>query len=385
MILYKDDAASDRAFVEDSDYVFKAVATLSVYNGETQVESEETSNIRTHPTPLITHIDEIQIESVSLSEYESWRVYTRAAVVLGASVSQNAPEFTFEAPTATGVQVKVLASQSCAWGNSARSPAPFWKTAGSYHYLARYGIGDGSSQLRVKARAVDNGTSYPLDTYTATLKPTWHQADHVVKYRLGTPIPTPTPRPGYISPHVVDVPEAVRTAIAIWTTAVPQDALSFCVGDSCPDGMGSETIAISVATPLPTPTPPVRKSPSLISNCLPAIACVEPWRDPPHIGNQNLHILHPALWYKYDDKSRTYMVKEVVWANITRAAWDTHKDNPYRYLPMVIAHELGHAAGLGHSTNPDDVMYERIQFQTSLTSDDIEAMKSNYEGHRPHR
>lgn len=52
---------------------------------------------------------------------------------------------------------------------------------------------------------------------------------------------------------------------------------------------------------------------------------------------------------------------------------------------MFIAHELGHAAGLGHSLNPNDVMYWSIQFQETLTSDDIEAMKSNYQGHRPHR
>jgi hypothetical protein len=42
----------------------------------------------------------------------------------------------------------------------------------------------------------------------------------------------------------------------------------------------------------------------------------------------------------------------------------------YRELVVIIAHELGHALGLGHGTEEDSIMYPKIGSQTGKLSDE---------------
>lgn len=54
------------------------------------------------------------------------------------------------------------------------------------------------------------------------------------------------------------------------------------------------------------------------------------------------------------------------------------EDNIY-YLQAVVAHEFGHAAGVGHSKLTADLMYDFYNSNVlALSSDDIDAMRSLY-------
>ena len=55
------------------------------------------------------------------------------------------------------------------------------------------------------------------------------------------------------------------------------------------------------------------------------------------------------------------------------------------YLPGVISHEFGHAAGLGHSASAGDLMYTRNEYTSTTTpsvlfpaAGDVDAMKALY-------
>lgn len=50
-------------------------------------------------------------------------------------------------------------------------------------------------------------------------------------------------------------------------------------------------------------------------------------------------------------------------------------------LAIIMRHEFGHALGLAHSTDPDDLMYQKIQTVYPYISDcDIEALQNLYDG-----
>ena len=55
------------------------------------------------------------------------------------------------------------------------------------------------------------------------------------------------------------------------------------------------------------------------------------------------------------------------------------RDNTVRYLPAVISHEFGHAAGLGHSELTGDLMYHEYDTDVIAPSfNDVEAMRRVY-------
>lgn len=254
---------------------------------------------------------------------------------------------------------------------------------------------DGSTALKIMARAIDGTGRHDLGTYaTLNLPQSWHQADNVVMYKKGTLPPTPTPTPtGTLTPTptgvptpipAIDVPEAIATAVVAWNNGTT--GITFCEqasGVVCIDSnTDSNSVTISHITPRPTPGSIATPVPS--SDCgRSAVACVNGWTGYPHIRNQTLRILYPLHFYVWDytGRVRRLVYKEYIWTNSITLA---NNDSDHYYLPVYVMHEFGHTAGLGHSSVSNDVMYARIGSRTTLSDNDEDAMEANYEGHSSH-
>ena len=123
----------------------------------------------------------------------------------------------------------------------------------------------------------------------------------------------------------------------------------FCeVGEDCIDRSTSPARArntdakeVVIKTVPGTPT-----SESHLSDCGKSIACVGPFFRPfhpdTHIGNLEMRFEEPA--WQYDD--RKGVATRFFWTNVYNDDGDPVQGGFLRYLPSVVMHEFGHAAGL---------------------------------------
>ena len=195
-----------------------------------------------------------------------------------------------------------------------------------------------------------------------------HQADHTVQYRIGTmPTRTPAltatgeraraaaivdPTPISSEPGVV-IAEAIPTAVTAWNLAVatpwagvdPGPQVLFCQRKVSPPQKGAHICPVNrLYNDGRTVTITAVDDATL---CKTSPACVGP-DDPDkdgHVTDQTMTISLKAEVYD----SETRSLKSVVWTN---AYW-LHAKPPeasdkgvYIYLPGVLMHEFGHAAGL---------------------------------------
>ena len=342
------------------------------------------------PTPRIVSVDfKTQNPAPLLETYRDWKVlkvYLINVGVTGAAAAESY-KFAIEAPAGTGLQAKSSAGEMCTWGSTATTMTP-WEASSQNFYLVRCGIGDNSSSLRIRIGAVDDTDTHDLktDVVTTVIPQSWHQSDNAVKYAMGTLPQTPTPTPTPDIPPLVPIPTPVPTpdfAVAAQTAVRKWDDGTDVT--LCRDGAAGCTdthrVTINVVTPLPTSVP----LPDQIATPLPtpcpfgSIACVN-WRSVyPEITNQTMWFPHPL--HIYEESGNRLVRREYKWTDQVRLL---SVDPKYRYLPAVMLHEFGHTPGLGHSPSGIDVMYGPYNTQTSLQTNDKEAMNATYEGHSPH-
>ena len=96
----------------------------------------------------------------------------------------------------------------------------------------------------------------------------------------------------------------------------------------------------------------------------PTIACLAGRVYPDNDGKLQLYFEIPPVWENISS------VK--IWTNKRSQANHPH----YQYMPSVMMHEFGHAAGLGHSSNVNDVM--RSVSNLDLSNNDKEGVKMMY-------
>ena len=115
-----------------------------------------------------------------------------------------------------------------------------------------------------------------------------------------------------------------------------------------------------------------------------AIACVLPKRDPAHPPLYP-HQSKETLYFEYPPEDGDAKTKHV-WTLNPNMGGVTSRGIKYIYMPAIMMHEFGHAAGLGHPITRTDIMSLSVVTSNvqELTDNDKEAMKSIYNSHAAH-
>ncbi len=383
-------------FTENSDFDIKVVGETTVGGAVREIESASKS-FKTHrsPQPMVTHLYGKDVsDSYSLENFNG-RLMNVVTVDLGIQPEGRVNDFLdflIEAPSGTGLEVKNSLPGTCDWNsNAAPTKSGFLKANGKF-YLARCGIGTGSAKLTIRASELDNNVRYGVTYAEVSIPRSWHQRDNVVKYSVQTlpptltPTPTPTPPPVHGTGQEIVVPRstptpvptpdfraAIPTAAAVWGTS----PVTFCTGTGCgASNADGRSIVIQVVTPRPNPPRPTPTFPCGDNS----LACVAGWwNGDEHIGNQTMYIVHPLHFYQR--QGGVDVLKKYQWIDDISLVED---NLDVIYLPAVLAHEFGHAAGLGHSSVSGDVMYTEDYTQSHPTANDRKALQKNYEGHTSH-
>ena len=285
-------------------------------------------------------------------------------------------------------------------------PDPKWKTLDCDSFTIEC---DGSSVLiggldydsdyRHRVRTLRGGQTSEWSEEHDTKVPLpflGHQADHTVKYRIGV-MPTPAPNvASSVDPGVV-IPTAIPMAVAAWNNAVatPSPHVLFCEGDACTvNNADRNTDGRDVTVEVES------------GGLGKGIATVKPrstsagWADDnDHINDLEMVIEEPARQPDPFNPSKTL---RIIWTNDTavhgKKVDGSGGSSRYYYLPTVVMHEFGHAAGLEDLYLLDDGHLCRLlgictysgyimgnaEKETTIPSKDKEYLRDVYRDHDPH-
>ena len=300
------------------------------------------------------------------------------------SIEYYAQYYTFTLSKASYVTIDLMSSESSPdsqlylrAGRDETSIVPIASDAGSYPDGAS-GQGSDSRIVRqlpkgtytIEATTANQSTTgnFSLDVYGVKRLPYFgHQGDHTVRYAAGTmlptrtPVPTGSPTPDFPDPAVV-IPTSVPLAVSAWNKAVstPWPNVLFCnSGSNCTTRNKDGKIVLIDVIYIG------RSNVSGAGDCGHAIACVKSggvWADASgHLQKMTIVIEEPGL--QFNEATRKYSRK--IWTNdYTKHNIITPMGDRYIYLPVVMAHEFGHAAGLSDlygfaTTTPTPVNAEK--------------------------
>ena len=343
---------------EDRGYDFRVSVNVGSGTSEDWRKSAEVVD-NTHPAPTIGGIP--------------YEVLETSAVRVSVKGTVTSHRFALESQSKTQLQT----GKKCVRGLSP-TPTPVWKGGQSPAFdVSRCGVGDEGPILAVMVRDATpipaSGSNSETEYFRWTEHQAWHQIDNTVAYEIeATPTPDPSATP---MPSVTD---ATETAAGIWNDAgLGINYCEYpCAGGSVLD---KHKTTIKVVDKIS------------MNGCESAVAC---WMGGsgsalPNLGGGEIQIENPPI------EGQSY---SKTWTNIKSEA----RLDPWRrfYLPVYIAHELGHAAmGTRHQPSgrhlmlsPNSVIGEDAPGRTPIpelpglmSDDDREAMKSIYKNHTAHK
>ena len=332
----------------DTEYEFTITLAYRVSGRDGDKDSSRTVTTHSAPRLFVDQIDSLGVRSSNLllTDFE-WGVFLFVGSELDDLDSDTGSyQFAIDVPLSTGLEVAANRVTWCTWPESEPDELT-WHDARYqvFFHVVKCGRGDGTTRMNIKARKLINGQWEEITYYIVKIGKAWHQQDDTVKYKLGGALPTPTATPaGYtgppgpsplatVGPLPSKVPVAVATAVAAWNDATSDGAptgVSFCEGSGCRNTDGF-TVTINTR--------------DWYGECgVSGVACVRHLGTTayPYIRNQTLTIEYPPA---------TSQTKSEEWTNdYSDIVMD---DDEYEYLPIVVAHELGHTAGLVHDLSPD--------------------------------
>ena len=285
-------------------------------------------------------------------------------------------EYRIRVPYTTGIQVS---QRACNWSASASSwpGESSWTDAGNAIRgvrLQRCGLGNGVTSLTVQIREKSDKSNIDYNSYSTVVKHPWHIRDNNLTYSYTGPT---VPSDSMSQSQIDGFKAAADRGAAKWNSALGSGR-SFTFGKT------------SLASSADVVVQGYSSSGSDPCGGAKAVACVPYTASTyPHVTlQQTLYFENPPVSVipeskdpntgaKIPSRSVTYR-----WENDFTTA---SKDGGLLYMPIYMAHELGHAAGLWHSPGASDGMTANIASSTQkLNSNDKNAMKALYDNHRKH-
>lgn len=272
-----------------------------------------------------------------------------------------------------------MSQSACNWGATESSwpDESSWTDAGNTNpgvELHRCGLGDGATSLTVQMRAKSNRANIDYDSYSTVIDYPWHIPDNELTYMYRGPR---VPSDGLPQTIIDDYIAATDLGAAKWNSALG-NGRSFEFDEV---GLVSEADVVVEGYPS-----------SGTDHCgsAKAVACV------PYTNSNYPHVtLRQTLYFEYPPVSVIPAYTDPITGVTTPARTVTYAwENNFRiasgnanmlYMPIYIAHEFGHAAGLWHSPGTSDAMTATIASNTENPNDnDKKAMKALYNRHTAH-
>ena len=198
--------------------------------------------------------------------------------------------------------------------------------------------------------------------YDFTVAQGRHRATSTIRYAISTSMSTSSTSTANL------INKAMPIAISKWNDS--SEGVTFCKdGDSACDGYDTSNGIVAVE----------------LGDCGPTgIACLVPGPGFPHNTNGPVKIEETPCWDVFGEEVCS------LWTNTPPM---DGRGIDYWYLPAVIAHELGHSAGLGHSsrrhdkdvsTGDKDLMRHGANLTGEPTSYEEAAMRAVLDISHPH-
>ena len=329
------------------------------------------------------------IEALSVHQWKVLKtIGARLKVEGDTKANRGDYELQVKLPTGTGLQFANSPDAECDWdwpknwpsfADAGRQiPIKRGLTQNSMLNLIRCGIGDGisteknadnsASTITIELFSAGSLTSTP-DPLEIEVERSWHQADSNITYRI---CPDSGTKLSDVSLDNATVDKIVTAGTRFWTIGNKEDlGIEFgkITSPKC-DEKQEDLLPVTIAI----------VDDDLVSmKCgLYALGCAFATSGTksvyPHLGPQSIIIRYITT------------KPETMW--VSRPQDMIHAD--MHYMPGTVAHEMGHAAGLGHSTKTSGGLMHtgglmhKGYLRANLAENDIKAIKSIYEDAHAH-